>query len=493
MQAPRQFSNGIRREAFTLETGTIADQWYPSAPYGQTNSANLSRVKAVRGQHIPQQAQRVRNPLGALGPKVQNGAVLKGLSPEISARCPASRSDRGLRMDDPQNAAIRIESASTRLAIGGYACRRAALATALAVSLACDVSGESTRAVGAEPDMSAPLGAQSTRAAGSADRPRAQSPPSSPSHQKAGKNATLLTGPAQRQDRQRRVFAGTRWREDWILHKLLTLPPSRIAPVGNTSVVFKMTLAAPFDGAFKTATRQRPRGHLAEIAAYRLGRCLGLDNVPPAISRSMRLPTLRAILLPRFAHRWPGLRAKMVIRNGDSVSGVAIYWVPAMRSLGVDKAGEGDLLSRWLTLAADVPADRRGLAASFGTMLAFDYLTGNRDRFSGGNVKADAEASYIYLRDNDMAFPRRLPDHVHRRILQRVLRVERFSRDFFHNLRRLSREQLVRELSSDPGAALHELLNERQKRGLFDRREALLSHITSLILVHGEDRVLAFP
>jgi len=126
-------------------------------------------------------------------------------------------------------------------------------------------------------------------------------------------------------------------------------------------------------------------------------------------------------------------------------------------------------------------------------MLSFDYLIGNGDRFSGGNIKGDPQGRFLFLRDHDLAFPRKLGEPLHRRIANRMLFAERFSRRFFHNLSELTREAFQREIERDPLSVQGPLLDDRQLAGLFDRREALLSHITSLIQLHGEDRVLAFP
>jgi hypothetical protein len=126
-------------------------------------------------------------------------------------------------------------------------------------------------------------------------------------------------------------------------------------------------------------------------------------------------------------------------------------------------------------------------------MLCFDYLIGNPDRFSGGNIKGDPQGRFLFFRDHDLAFPRKLSEGVHRRIANRMLWAERFSRGFFHNLRRLTRERFQDELKRDPLSDKGPLLDDRQLAGLFDRREALLSHITSLIQLYGTDRVLTFP
>jgi hypothetical protein len=73
-------------------------------------------------------------------------------------------------------------------------------------------------------------------------------------------------------------------------------------------------------------------------------------------------------------------------------------------------------------------------------------------------------------------------------------------------LRALDREKLIRDLSRDavlaeqirldegPGPApAKPVLDTRVFDELFDRRDTLLTYITSLIDEYGEDRVLSFP
>jgi hypothetical protein len=161
-----------------------------------------------------------------------------------------------------------------------------------------------------------------------------------------------------------------------------------------------------------------------------------------------------------------------------------------LADVGVDKQSGRRLVGQWLGAEGAIPDGRRALAASLSTMVAFDYLIGNFDRWSGDNVAGDEQATFVYLRDHDQAFQLGLGEAVQRQMLDDVVRCERFSRRFYESLRGFDRSCLERELGQDPeGLAL---LGERQTAELFDRREALLSHIETLIAQQGEARVLIF-
>lgn len=306
------------------------------------------------------------------------------------------------------------------------------------------------------------------------------------------KTATTISA-VQEASESSREFVGTDLDEEWILDRLENEPPKGFVSVGNTSVVFRMSFETLPHAAFKPATRRRPRGHVAEIASYRLGRCLGLNNVPPVVSRRISRKTLRRGLTIKQTAVWPELEAQIKWDQDGFVHGAAIYWIPAMRNLNLESRREMRHWVRWLDSDGDESKAVRPLAREISNMLSFDYLIGNRDRFSGGNIKGDPQGRYLYLRDHDLAFPRKLTDRSHRRIANRMLLAKRFSRGFYHKLRQLTRERFQDELKRDPLSAKEPLLDDQQLAGLFDRREALLSHISSLIQLYGTDRVLIFP
>lgn len=272
--------------------------------------------------------------------------------------------------------------------------------------------------------------------------------------------------------------------------------PVGFRPVGNTSIVFKVGLEGGMDAAFKPSWRRRPSGYLAEVAAYRVARLLGLDNVPPAITRRIGKEELRGGLLGEAASAWDDFERLLLWGDDRQVLGAAVYWVKGMQELGLDSREGIESWSSWLRVdGSSVEDEKRTLAADLSNMLAFDYLIGNADRFSGGNMKGDEQGRRLFIRDHDLAFPRRLSDRGHERLIGRLLRAERFSRGFFGRVQGLGREEVEEELGLDPasGQWKRTILDERQLDGLFDRREALLSHITSLIALHGEERVLVFP
>lgn len=270
--------------------------------------------------------------------------------------------------------------------------------------------------------------------------------------------------------------------------------PARFKPVGTSSVVFKVTLANGLEAAFRPRTRTQPRGWTNDLAAYRIARALEMDQVPPVTARAFLRFDLEARLHPDFIDDWPALDDKMIGR-GDVVWGAVVFWVPGLRDLELDTPRGMVEWSRWLAHDAGVlSVDEASLAGDLATMLCFDYLIANVDRWSGGNVRADRTGQRVIIRDHNLAFVSPLPRAQHERMLGQVRRVERFSRSFVDGLRALDEHRLREVLAVDPTMPEGtQLLDAAQVRGVLDRRATLLSRVAALLDAYGEVEVLAFP
>jgi hypothetical protein len=210
--------------------------------------------------------------------------------------------------------------------------------------------------------------------------------------------------------------------------------------------------------------------------------------VPPAISRELPAAQIHAALDPTFAARWDEIRERIGVPEDGMVRGAMIHWIPVLADVGLDKRGNLTRIQQWLSVGGTLGDTAPSLAASVATMIGFDYLIGNFDRFSGDNVAGDASATFVYIRDHDLAFPR-IGDKLRRRMLDDLGIAQRFPRAFYDNLKRLDRACFERQLALDP-RGVSGLLAKRQIDDVLERRETLLSHIDSLIAQHGESKVL---
>lgn len=269
-------------------------------------------------------------------------------------------------------------------------------------------------------------------------------------------------------------------------------------PSGTSAIVFRTRLRSEHSLAFKPRTRTHRDGWQREIAAYRIGRVLGIDNVAPATARRVPAWEIRDRIHPDFggSETWRDLYATLLPEPNDEVPGAAIYWVPELTDLGLDR-GRG--LSEWRTWLAQegpiCPEDRRALCRDLSNMLVFDYLVANWDRFSGGNVQGLAstpEGPRVIVRDHDVTLAGSIPTELHDRIRERLGWTERFSRRVIGAVRRLDRDALEAALATEPSHAEAPLLTPASIDGVLARRATLLSYVGALVDRYGEDVVFTF-
>jgi hypothetical protein len=211
--------------------------------------------------------------------------------------------------------------------------------------------------------------------------------------------------------------------------------PISARSIGHTSYVLKVTLEGGFAAAYKPGSTL-PRGkhrYKGEIAAYRLARALGLDNVPLAMPRAFSASALRGVFpTPKGAADFDH---KAIVDAAGFVHGALMPWIRDYRALPLE---EGSWRARWeswlMNPATHVPDGQESLAASISTMLLFDYVTANWDRWSGGNMARAGDEGRLLFVDNDGAFyehPAREPLAAQ---LTRIRRIVRFSRSFVASL-----------------------------------------------------------
>ncbi len=291
------------------------------------------------------------------------------------------------------------------------------------------------------------------------------------------------------------TMLGTSATHDEILAALARVNPVRIKPVGTSAVVLRLTIEDESYAAFRPEQLARPRGHFAELSAYRLSRLLGMDNVPPVIIRAIPRDLIEDRWDDRYADDLAVALGEMVARPEGSrdarVNGAMIYWIPEMRQVGLDDDDNRARILTALRVDAEIPAGKAEFLRDLSTLIAFDYLIANYDRWSGHNAKGTIAGHRIFVRDHDQAFGTPLPVGVETRLLADVEQVERFSIGFVERLRRLDVIAVRAELARDDSGA--EALGAAQIRDLMERRQTLLSYIDALIDEHGREHVLTFP
>jgi hypothetical protein len=279
--------------------------------------------------------------------------------------------------------------------------------------------------------------------------------------------------------------------DDLLLERIRTAPIVRMKlNHGGSSLSFRVDFADGSRAAFKPAQTNLQTIPRKEVAAYRLNRLLGLNAVPPAAPRLVGREELFAALEPGTSAALARIRAETLFNPDGKTAGAFSYWVPRIEDSGLDAPSAVQEWIRWLGQAQALAPERSGLAAQLSSLVVFDFLIANPDRFSGGNMKRSAGGGRLFYMDNTLAFF--LDPNGPGRVRSLLQRTQRFSRRLVEALDRLDAPALERSFAAS-GVAAHEILTPAELRAVLARRDVVRRHVDELIAVYGADKVLVFP
>jgi hypothetical protein len=272
--------------------------------------------------------------------------------------------------------------------------------------------------------------------------------------------------------------------------------------VGSTSVVFKVPLDGGLSAAFKPETKKHHGRWRAEVAAYRVSRLLDLDHVPPSVPRAAKMSALLASTRSSVALKL--LREQCLPREDGRLPGAMIAWVPGLSRLPLEIDPLWSAWREWLSVlpphrplesrlpraSARTLREARALAPQISTLVVFDHLIGNRDRWSGHNVLIDGTHTRVVFLDHNLAFDAKLDvaSTIKRNLV--LHRVQKFSRALVARLRTLTRAELADAIGLDDLGA--PLLDEAQLDATLARRDEILAYVDELVAQFGEEKILAF-
>lgn len=259
--------------------------------------------------------------------------------------------------------------------------------------------------------------------------------------------------------------------------------------VGHTSVVFKLELSNGRKVAWKPNARRVKGRYKAEIAAWRLAKALGIDNVLPACPRAIDRAEASAALASNAEAR--RLLSEEAIVDDGRIRGAAIPWLDGLKVWPLEDDPLRSEAKAWLAGGEDVPPAKADLARQVSTLVAFDFITGNWDRYSGGNVGIDPSGTVILYLDNDAAFAEAPPkdDRAHHRA--RLEATARFSRTFVAKMRALDRAGLTAAFGDEEEG--RPLLSPTVIGSVALRMKELSAVIDAKIAARGERETLYFP
>lgn len=261
------------------------------------------------------------------------------------------------------------------------------------------------------------------------------------------------------------------------MRRMMGVAPEHVAHVrsiGHTSVVLKIEMHEGQKYAFKPSSKRGPSRWRGEIAAFRLALLLGIrENVPKAYdyTTSRRELTIAAA----GDEKMTALLANDVIFDAEMAHGALIPWIDDYAVVPLDKDPLFSQWRGWLKSDGVIPEDQRVLAREVSTLVLFDFVTGNWDRWSGANI-ASSKGHLLYV-DNDGAFFESPPKDGLARSRRYLEMVDRFSKSFVDRLRAVQDDDIKQSMRG--------VLSDKALEGVFARRKEALAII--------EKKELYFP
>jgi len=289
--------------------------------------------------------------------------------------------------------------------------------------------------------------------------------------------AAIPEGPAR--------VAGSELPTDATVEHLRTAPAVRFRPSGRGELLFALELDAPVDALWIPETDADPDGWAHELAAWRVARCIGLDQVSPAARRDVTPGELRARLDPEFADLWDELEQRIRWGPHGAARGTAVLMVREARPSGLSRGRRLERWSRYLRQGVSPDEDRRRVHADLADLVLFDYLVAHPDRLDDG-VLALPRLERLVLRDHRDAFA----PEAEAAAREQMLNVEKLTEAWAEGLLTCDDRALSASLRDGEGG---HLLSPEELVGLLDRRRTLVSHAAALVDAHGRDEVVVLP
>jgi hypothetical protein len=255
---------------------------------------------------------------------------------------------------------------------------------------------------------------------------------------------------------------------------------------GGSSISFRLTFTDGTRAAFKPLQNNPQTVPRKEVAAYRIDRLLGMNAVPPAAMRTLHRDDLVGKLPDDAKFLATRIDAETVFDDEGFTRGEVSYWIPVIADSHLDTLESVLAWWKWMTIGEEIPPEKLGLMAQLSSLLVFDLVTNNSDRFSGGNMMTSPDGRTLYFMDNTFGFQVEPEGHLKCRTY--LSRTQKFSRRLIGALRALDARAIQRALAGDPG-----VLTDEEIGAVMARRDWVLRYVDGLSARFGESQVLVFP
>ena len=264
---------------------------------------------------------------------------------------------------------------------------------------------------------------------------------------------------------------------------------------GGSSLSLRIDFASGARASFKPLQIHPQSDPRREIAAHRIDRLLGIGHVPPAKSAAFAVDDLVAAIEPDSRARAAGRIADEAFARDGKLVGEVSWWIPEIKSVRIGghpiDEPEGEALwSEYLQAGAAIPVELEPLVAQIASVILFDVLIDNSDRWSGNNTQGSLDNRVLYFMDNTLSFSAFTIGHAAN--LSKLGRIQVFPRALIDKLRALTFDTMVAALGHEDDL-LGPLLTRVEIRAIMSRRDHIVEYIDRLIAELGERAVLALP
>lgn len=263
--------------------------------------------------------------------------------------------------------------------------------------------------------------------------------------------------------------------------------------IGTTSLSFYFDLQGDIDAKFKPQTYKGARWRM-EIAAYHIGKLIGINAIPPATLKRESFEKVKTLLEKRGDLESAKRLSEDAIDYAGVVKGAELYWVPKIIHSKVDTAEQYfESWARLLKTSTPLNSDEKILATQLSKLITFDYLIANWDRWSGGNVIFLGDRPEVLLfMDHNGAFVHPLSEKFQKRLDIMFNSVECFSKSLIQEIEKLSESKIISSFSSDPNLQDEEILTKEEISDVIGRRDIIVKRVEELSQKLGKNKVFYF-
>lgn len=260
---------------------------------------------------------------------------------------------------------------------------------------------------------------------------------------------------------------------------------------GGSSISLRIEFADGSRAAFKPQQSNPQTVPRKEAAAYELSRLLGLNLVSPVVMRTLSRDEIFGKLDPASPYARKRINRETRFDDDGRTLGSFSYWIPRVANTRLDTTASILRWTDWLGQSGEIPEGKEPLLAQLSSLLVFDLIQNNSDRFSGGNLLGAPDGKTLYYMDNAFGFQ---TDRLgHTRCWFYLNRVQKFSRRLLVALETLDRQALHAALSRQGAdGSPQPLLSDEELAALWARRGRALDYIYAQIERYGRDKVLVF-